>query len=60
MQTWQRCQSSTWACEKEIKANAPWIEVVKNKKWTLVDKMAMMNVTLEEEEGKRNLVHYMY
>ena len=39
--------------QKEIKANAPWIEVVKKQKGPSVDRMEMMNVTLEE--AKRNV-----
>ena len=34
--------------QKEINANAPWIEVVKKQKGTLVDKMQMINATLKE------------
>ena len=39
--------------QKEIKVNAPWIEAVKKQKGTSMDRMEMMNATLEEEEAKR-------
>ena len=39
--------------QKEIKANAPWIEVVKKQKGTSMDRMEMMNATLEEEAKRK-------
>ena len=39
--------------QKEIKANGPWIEVMKWQKGTLVDRMEMMNAATLEKEAKR-------
>ena len=35
--------------QKEINANTPWIEIVKKRKGTLVDKIQMINAKLDEE-----------
>ena len=57
MQTWADIAKDAKAqaehAQNEIKANAPWIEVVKKQKGTSMDRMAMMNATLEEEAKRK-------
>ena len=55
MQTWTKmsrdAKPQVEHAHKEIKGNAHWIEVIKKQKGTPVDKMAMMNTSLEEAKG---------
>jgi hypothetical protein len=37
----------------KMKLNAPWIEVVKKQKGPIVDKVVLMNPTLDEESKKK-------
>ena len=57
MQTWadiaKEAKAQAEHAQNEIKANAPWIEVVKKQKGTSMDRMAMMNATLEEETKRK-------
>ena len=57
MQTWTDMVKDVKAqadhAQKEMKGNAPWIEVVKKQKGTLVDRMEMMNTTFEEEAKRK-------
>ena len=57
MQTWadmaRDAKAQAEHAQKEIKANAPWIEVVKKQKGTSMDRMEMMNATLEEEAKRK-------
>ena len=56
MQTWADMAKDAKAQAehaKEVKANVPWIEVVKKQKGTSMDRMEMMNATLEEEAKRK-------
>ena len=39
--------------QNEIKSNAPWIDVVKKQKGTSMNRMEMLNATLEEKTKRK-------
>ena len=61
MQTWadmaRDAKAQAKHAQKEIKANAPWIEVVKKQKGTSMDRMEMMTATSEEAKRKARALH---
>ena len=57
MQTWAEvakdAKNQAEHAQNEIKSNAPWIEIVKNHKGAIMDRVEVMNATLEEEAKRK-------